>query len=430
MNTEWNKLTRHLVGIGLVLFGLYLIYLSRSVLTLLVVAALIAFLLMPLVGFLQQRLKLPRVVAVLLTHFMLVILILLSPLLFLPPIISGFNELAGVEYELLFNEAVAWTTQTLIRVREIDYQLLGTPIDLSAIVDPALEVLQGDSTGPIVLPSIETLLNSLRTPLTVTVGFAANVAGSVFAGVFAFVLTFLFSIYISLDAQTFRTKFLNLAPPVYRPEFDILLGRLVRTWRAYLRGQLNLMLIIGIVTWIVGMAIGLPNAFTLAVIAGIMELLPGIGPFLAAIPAILIALIQGSNFLPVDHLTFALIVIGCYVLIQQLENNLIVPRVIGEAVELPPLVVLIGVLVGTSVAGLLGAILAAPVVASIREITGYLYAKIFSLPPFPPQPEISEPVQPTWIDPVKSLLVKGRGWLIRSSSPRESQNVEPTPPEN
>ncbi len=423
MNTEWNDATKRLVAVGLVIFGLFVIYISRSVLALILVAALIAFLLMPFVAFLHRRLKLPRVAAVLLAHILLIIVILLSPLILLPPVISGFGELAEVEYQTLFDDGLQWVTESLRSLSQFDMQILGIPLDFSPVTDPALRLLEEQDSSFLQLPSFETIMNSVQAALTVTVGVAANLAGSVFSAVLAVVLTFFFSVYISLDAHKIRENVIGLVPPSYRPEISILIRRLTKIWRAYFRGQLQLMFIIGIVTWIVGLMIGLPNAFTLAVVAGLLELIPNLGPILAAIPAILLALIQGSNFLPVSNLIFALIVIGAYALIQQIENNLIVPRILGEAVELPALVVMAGVIVGASVGGILGALLAAPTIASLKEIISYLYAKLLSEEPFPPQPDTPEPVGPSWLDQAKGLLARLSAARAKPT-PAESEQVQ------
>jgi len=99
MNTEWSTPTKQIVGVGLAIFGLYILYISSSVITLVIIAALIAFLLMPIVDFFHHRLKLPRGVAILLAYLLSIIAILLAPLIFIPPIISGFNFLAGIDYQ-------------------------------------------------------------------------------------------------------------------------------------------------------------------------------------------------------------------------------------------------------------------------------------------------------------------------------------------
>jgi predicted PurR-regulated permease PerM len=128
-----------------------------------------------------------------------------------------------------------------------------------------------------------------------------------------------------------------------------------------------------------------PGALSLAIIAGLLEVVPNLGPVVATIPAVVVALLQGSTYLPVNNVVLALIVIVFYIVVQQLENSLIVPRVLGEAVELPALVVMSGVLIGGSVAGILGALLATPVIATGREVLFYLYRKLLGQPPFPPE---------------------------------------------
>jgi predicted PurR-regulated permease PerM len=187
------------------------------------------------------------------------------------------------------------------------------------------------------------------------------------------------------------------------------------------------MIIIGVVTWVGATAIGLPGAFPLAVIAGVMELIPNLGPFLAAIPAVIVALIQGSTYLAVNNLIFALIVIGLYFLIQQLENTFIVPRILGEAVDLHPFVVLIGVVIGANVAGILGALLAAPVIASGREIISYLYAKILGQDPFPPEDEKSEVVTVSWQEQGRQLITRGQQLVSKVKDALQEQKKEDVP---
>lgn len=407
MSTEWSRPTKYIVGVGLFLFSLYLLYISRDTLTLLIVAALIAFLLTPLINFFHQRLKIPRGLAVLLAYLLLILFFLLSPLILLPPIIDGFQVIASIDYQSLADQAHNWLIQTLVGLQTSGLHIFGTSIDLSGIVDPALKMLQGSDSAPLTLPSLQTIIEPLRSAATITYGLATSVAGTVVAGALSVVFTLFFAIYMSLDSYKFRPWFLKGVPEAYRPEIAHLLERLRRIWQAYFRGQLILMITIGIITWIGNTALGMPGAFALAFIAGVMELIPNLGPFLAAVPAVVVALIQGSTYLDINNFYFALMVIGFYWLVQVTENNLIVPRVLGDAVELPPLVVMVGVFIGASVGGIIGALLAAPVIASGREILSYLYAKLWSQDPFPLNTleELSQP-QPALEDQFKTVLIK------------------------
>ncbi len=197
------------------------------------------------------------------------------------------------------------------------------------------------------------------------------------------------------------------------------------------------MFIIGSVTWVGNTALGISGAFALAVIAGLMELIPNLGPFLALIPAVIVAILQGSTYLGVSNWVFALMIVGLYVLIQQFENTFVVPRVLGDAVNLHPLVVMLGVLIGASVAGILGALLAAPVIASMREIIRYLYLKILGEEPFPPGQELPVEKEAFWWKYTQSWLVKFQRKPIPSApapieteTPPPALEVAPTAEEN
>jgi len=162
-----------------------------------------------------------------------------------------------------------------------------------------------------------------------------------------------------------------------------LLGRIVRLWGAYVRGHLLLALVIGALTWLVGSAIGLPGALWLGVLAGALEPIPQFGPLVASVPAIVVALWQGSNFLPVENWIFAIIVLVSYVLIQQLTSLLLEPHIVGRQLDLPPLAVLAAVILGGIVASVPGTLLAVPVLVAAREIVRYSLRKARGLPPFP-----------------------------------------------
>jgi predicted PurR-regulated permease PerM len=136
----------------------------------------------------------------------------------------------------------------------------------------------------------------------------------------------------------------------------------------------------GVLIWLGATILGLPGAFALGVFSGLMELLPSLGATLAIIPAILIALTQGSDHLAVSNGVFTLIVIGYYIAVQQVENLVVAPRLVSRAVRLHPLVVILGFVVGGLSFGILGALLATPVIASVKEIVNYLTLKIRGLP--------------------------------------------------
>ena len=239
--------------------------------------------------------------------------------------------------------------------------------------------------------SVDTITQSLTLALSTTFRTAAGVVASLFSRIALLVFTFLASVYISLSAHTFYDAILRAVPDRFRPEFAILITRIERTWKAFFRGELTLMLFIGVISWLGLTILGLPGAPYLGIVAGLLEIVPNIGPVLAAIPAVIVALLQGSAHLQVSPIVMALIVVLFYILVQLFENNLIVPRVLGKAVNLPPLVVMTGVLVGAEVGGMLGVLLATPVIATLRDVVCYVYRKILVENPSPPEEEVQTP---------------------------------------
>jgi predicted PurR-regulated permease PerM len=160
-----------------------------------------------------------------------------------------------------------------------------------------------------------------------------------------------------MEEQGMRRLSIDLAPAKYRPYFAQLFRRIEERLGRWLRGQLFLGLIIAVLTYIGLVSLGVKYALVLALIAGLTELLPAIGPFIGAIPAVIVGLSQD----PWKGLFVAIL----YLVIQQLENNLIVPRVMSKATGLNPVIVIISLLVGAKVAGVIGVILAVPTVLII-----------------------------------------------------------------
>jgi predicted PurR-regulated permease PerM len=418
MKTEWRTPTKYIVGVGLTLIGLYILYLSRSVLSLLIIGALIAFLVRPFVSFFRRRLRFPRALAVLVTYLLVIVVLLLAPLVLIPPIINAANYLLALDYQGLINNFLGWSEETLLAAKAGGFRILGFNFYFDGVIDPLLAVLQ--NTAPEfspALPSLPVIIESLGSAFTVSFGVAVNLVGSVSSGVLGFVYLVVAGVYLSLSSDNLQDGFLGWFPIPFRSEIEKLLEQLKFTWDAFFRGQITLMFLIGLIIWLGNTVLGLPGAFALGILSGLLEIIPNLGPFLALIPAVTVALLQGSTHLPVNNFVFALIVLVFYLLVQQFENIYIVPRVLGGAVELHPLVVMTGVLIGASVAGILGALLAAPVIASGKLIFTYLYSKMLGQEPFPTRetiPEVVSPPPPEWVD---NLTTKVKGLVSRQTEP-------------
>jgi predicted PurR-regulated permease PerM len=217
------------------------------------------------------------------------------------------------------------------------------------------------------------------TAATHTVSILVDLASIVLWLIFIVVVSF----YMLKDANRLAQAFENIAPPSYQMEFRRLRSEIGGIWNAFLRGQLILCAVVGTVIAVALAILGVRNALVLGLLAAVLEVIPNVGPTLAAVPAVLIAYFQGSAHLPLTNGWFALLVIAAYVVIQQVENNYLVPRIIGRSLNLHPLVVIIGAIAGGIFAGVLGILLAAPTLATLRVLAHYVYCKMLDLEPFP-----------------------------------------------
>jgi predicted PurR-regulated permease PerM len=177
---------------------------------------------------------------------------------------------------------------------------------------------------------------------------ALRVAGGVVDVVFVFVL----GIYLLASGPAVRRWVIDLVPADRRADAARVEAEAQRVFGSYIRGQLLLGLIVGALSTIAYLVLGVPYAVFLGVLAGILELVPIVGPIVAGAAAAVVALTQ--------PFPLVLWVVAAAIAIQQIENNLLVPRISGPAVGLHPLAALLAVLVGVELAGLAGAIFAVP----------------------------------------------------------------------
>ena len=215
------------------------------------------------------------------------------------------------------------------------------------------------------LPDLTSILNRLPQEagqLGQYLGAATGVAFRVFGGVVSAVTVLILSIYMLLEGPIIKEGFLRLFPRAHQRRVETVLQHIGQKFGGWLRGQLFLGFVIGIAAGLGTWILGLPYPFLLGVAAGMTELIPMVGPVLGAIPAVLVAL-----FGPTWRL---LAVIVLFTVIQQVENNLLVPRVMKQAVGLSPLLTIVAIMIGAQQMGILGALLAVPVAAALQVIVG------------------------------------------------------------
>jgi len=371
---EWSYATRRLATVLMLLVLAGVVWISRAVLPLLVVAGVIALLVAPVIRRLERR-GLRHAVAVLVVYVGVLLVGAVIMLLVLPPLIREVEH--AVQSISRFLETGRTETEAVLERLRI-LSLGPVNVNLAPTVDRILAAIRSAEL-PTDVAALERLVGPLKQALTAASNLFLGAVGLFVKSLLSLAVSF----YMSLEAPAILAGFESFMDREQSAESHELLRRVAESWTDFLRGQFVLMVIIGVVVSVGGLLLGLPGALALGLLAGVLEVLPNIGPILATIPAVAIALVAGSQVLPVSNAVFAVIVVVFYAGVQLLENNLVVPRVIGRAVALPSVVVMVAVIVGAQVGGVLGAFIAAPTAATLREGLGYMVDKIRGLDPYP-----------------------------------------------
>jgi predicted PurR-regulated permease PerM len=196
-------------------------------------------------------------------------------------------------------------------------------------------------------------------------------------------LVIMVSIYLLLSHWSdLREGMFSFIQHPFRAEVDELYKRVRNIWTAYLRGQIVLMIVVGVVFTITWLIMGIPGALVLGMIAGLFTLVPDVGPFLAAALATGVALLEGSTWIPFANIWVAVIVFGAYLVLISLKNLFLRPIIMGRSVHMNEGIVFIAIIVATILEGILGALLVVPLIASLSVVMGYLRRKILGLAPF------------------------------------------------
>lgn len=189
-------------------------------------------------------------------------------------------------------------------------------------------------------------------------GQATLFIGQLFRSVIGVIAIFLFGYFWTIESERVKRSFYLLLPARHRDSARELVAGIEEQITNFVTGQLFLVLIIGVVSYIAYLLIGLPNALVLAIFAGVMEAVPMVGPLIGAIPAFFVAFTES----PTDAIWVAV----ATVIIQQLENHLLVPRVMRRTLNIRPLVTLLALIAFSSLFGVIGALIALPLAAVIQ----------------------------------------------------------------
>jgi len=354
-NTKiWPKEARYLALIVLFAGLIFIIWYFHAILSPLIIAAIFAYILHPVVDFLASRTRLSYTISVLIIYSISIILLITIVGLITPVFV---NQIRDIELDL----------ESVLSYYE---DLIVTPINFFRWT-----VYPGQFLPP--LPEIST---DLLTPLMSNFLEIFEVV----AKNFLWILIIIVSIYYFLqDGQNIQHWLVKVAPEEYQEDFHRLYEQLQHVWADYLRSQLVFMFVVGLVDSIVWLTIGLPGAIILGTLTGITSFVHEIGAIVSGVLSVLAALIGGSSYLQMSNFWFAVLVLVLYLVLTAIKNIWLRPVIIGRHVHLHAGIVFVVVIAALVSHGALAAFLVVPVLISIFVIGRYLRRRIFGLSPFP-----------------------------------------------
>jgi predicted PurR-regulated permease PerM len=343
---------------------IWLIYTLRPLIEPLIIAALVAYILNPLVRLVQSRTRLGHKWSVSLVYFSGLALLIIIPSALAPIAIRQVRSLSG---NLAYIETQLETALTQ------PLNFAGLELHLGQILADFLEITTASLT-----PAAEGALTLIETT-SLSLVWLLVIVVSVY--------------YLLLDWEGLRNWLIRLVPETVQPDVERLLREMDLIWQAYLRGTLVLMLIVGIVFTIVWLAIGLPGAVALGILTGVLTVIPEVGPTMAAILAVLVAFFQGSDFLPISDFWFAVMVFGIYFVLIQIKSIWLRPRIMGRFLNMNEGLIFVAIIAAAVLWGILGALIIVPLLATFSLLGRYIRCRLLHLEPWPePQVTTAPPI--------------------------------------
>ena len=342
MPRQISVTTGTFVRLILVAAAAYALWVLKDLALLVVTAVVIASALEPGVAFFMKY-RLPRILAVLGMY------------------LAVFGTLFGIVYFMV--PPILGDTQAFISSVPQYLETIDLPDELSGVTQTPFFSPETGGTATSILETIFTFRSSFAEGSEGAIHFIS----AFFGGMFALLLVIVLSFYFAIQ-ETGVEQFLRFVTPRKHEEYVIgLWGRAKKKIGQWMQAQLILSLIVGVIVYLGLMLLGIPYALLLAVVAAVSDLIPIFGSLIAALPGIIVAFSVGG-------LPLALIVAGLYFIVNQFEAHLIYPLVVNKVVGIPPLLVIIALIAGGSLAGFLGVLLAVPLAAALREFLNDLDA--------------------------------------------------------
>jgi predicted PurR-regulated permease PerM len=407
---EWSAWTKRVAAVLLLIAALYSVTFLGPVLQVLIIALLLVLFFFIPIQFMMRWLRFPYWLAVISVFVLYLGSITLAVLRIGPAIADTISSWQPAIENIVstgitfFRQYTPERDRYLYLLRDEENPENDLRVDLNFLLEPISQLVKGEESNI----NVASILSGVA-------GNVASVAGSILGTLGNLILGHLLAFFILLEMPRAYRVFLNMSD-AYEREYAILLRGVLRVWLYFFRGQVIIALIIGVATWIQFQAMGVPGGIFVGVTCGLLALIPTVGNLLSIVPVTIAPLIGGSTVFPeLDRGALALLVALINILVTQTFTlNVIAPKITGDAVSLPLPIVIVGLFIGTAFGGILGALLIAPILGTLRLIVDYMLRKIRGGDPFPnePRPELIldamfRPRRKPPAAPIKQLAAEG-----------------------
>lgn len=356
----WSKELRYLALLGMIVGFVALVWYFKAIFNPIAIAALLAYVLFPLVRFLTKRTRLTHRWAVVIVYILSLLLLASTPAIITP---------VAVNQVKLLSENIESLVTHYGELRTSTVEFVNWTWDLAEV-----------------LPEVPAISTDMISPLAEGVFAVVGAVTKNFLSVMVILISYY---YFLLDGYRLGDILIRIAPESHHEDMRQLLERFRYIWTDYMRSQLLFMLAVGVMDSIAWLAIGLPGAVFLGLFTGLTSFVHEIGAIVSGVLSVLVALLEGSYFFDLSNFWFAILVLVLYLVLTLIKNVWLRPVIVGRTVHIHPGIVFVVVIGALLFHGALAAFLIVPVLLSIYEIGKYLRCQILNIPPF--QDEIVPP---------------------------------------
>ncbi len=393
MNTEprtpaWTSTTKLVVGLTLVAILAGMLIKFQGILPPLLLSFILVYLLYPLASFTTHKLRLKWSVSVNLIYLLLVLLIL------------GLLTIAGFEIVVQIQSLIGLVTRSLDSVPDLVDEFTARVLEYAGPYVPQIETINLEQVGNQLIDTIQSTLGRVGELLGVVASGAVN---TLVWTLFVLIVSY----FVLVESGGLRERIIQVNLPGYSQDYARMSQEVARIWNAFLRGQLILISISTVAYTVVLGSMGVSYALGIALMAGLARFLPYIGPFITWTVLALVTFFQAFKPFGLSPLVYMLIVLAVAWLIDALLDNIISPRVMAESLKVHPAAVLVAAIIALDLLGVLGVVIAAPILATLQLALRYVVRKLFDLDPWggleenPAPPSLRVQVK-EWMDSLRS----------------------------